>query len=135
MYIGEKKVKDSKVEDGKVNVVFEDDSQATFTPKMFEASLSQEPLDATKLQERRIVAVQVSIMNVFLEWDMKLADISKLLQWSTNYLMDKHERADEKLWGNTFQERTIGDLEGVLLRREGNPTPSEGTVSDLGAEG
>lgn len=112
-YIGEKKIK--SVEEGeRIKVIFEDDTSKTFPARMYEASLTHELIDATKLQERRLLAVQAAFMQLLLDWDIKLSDFPVLLQWSNNYLNDKHERADEKLWGNTYRERTIGDLENTL---------------------
>jgi len=123
MYIGKKKVKESHESDGRVKVIFEDGSEVAFTPKMFEASLSQEPLDDTLLQERRVVAVQTEIMKLLVDWDMKLVDIQRMYQMSANFIQQKHEFADEKFWGNTYLERTIGDIEKVFQRQsdKGNP--------------
>ena len=115
-FIGDRKIR-SIVEGEKVRVAFEDDSSVTLAPRMFEASVTHEPIDASKLQIRRALAVQAVLMQLLLDWDMKLSDIHPLLQWSSNYINDKHELADEKLWGNTAQERTIGDLESVLSRK------------------
>lgn len=124
LFIGEKKVKEYTEESEGVKVVFEDDSKTSFTRKMFEVSKSFEPLDETKLQERRILAVQAELMALLLSWDMKLFDIHKMLQWTSNFLNEKHELADEKLWGNSYTARTIGNLERVLLREEGNNNPA-----------
>lgn len=118
MYIGEKKIKQAINLDGKTKVVFEDDSEVTFPRKMYDASFTQEPVDATELQKRRVLAVQAEFMQLLLDWNMKLSDIPPLLNWSSNYIEHKHELADEKLWGNKYQDRTIEDLESVL-RREG----------------
>lgn len=120
-YIGEKKIKEHSLDSGRVKVVFEDDSETTFPQKMFDASVSQEPLNEALLQERRILMVQAELMNSLLSWEMRLTDIQRMLQWSSNFLNDKHELADEKLWGNKISERTIGDLERVL---RGNARPS-----------
>ena len=131
MYVGDKKIKNQQETDGRVRVTFEDDSTVTLTQKMFNASVSAEPLDATKLQERRVVAVQVEFMQLLLDWDMKLSDTPALLQWSANYLDQKHEFASEKLWGNKYKDRTIGDLEGILSAknsgRDNNAVASEGS--------
>ena len=117
MYIGEKKIKDQTEIEGKVKIAFEDGSTATFTKKMYEASFTMEPINLTKLQERRITAVQSEFMSLLLEWDIQLSDIPNFLQWSSNYIQHKHELADEKLWGNRYLERTIGDLEAVLQQK------------------
>lgn len=117
MYIGDKKIKNIEEIDGKVKVVFEDDSKTTLSRKMYDISLSLDISDATQLQERRVVAVQGEVMKIFLDWDVKLVDLQKLIQWSANFIQQKHEFADEKLWGNNYLERTIGDLERVLTEK------------------
>ena len=123
-YIGDKKIKEHSLDSGRVKVVFEDGSETTFSQKMFDASVSQEPLDATGLQERRILAVQAEFMTLLLSWDMKLVDIHRMLTWTSNFLNDKHELADEKLWGNSITNRTIGNLERVLTAGRGGGSSS-----------
>lgn len=124
LYIGEKLVVRQLGLDGdRVEITFDDKSVVVFPRKMFEASYSFEPTDATELQKKRVIAVQAEFMTLLLSWDMKLQDIFVLLNWSNNYLNDKHELADEKLWGNTNRERTIGDLERVLQTKSDTSDP------------
>ena len=117
MFIGEKLIKEDVKKDGRVEVTFEDDSRANFTKKMFDASFTLEPINASKLQERRILAVQAEFMQLLLDWEVKLSDLPPLLQWSANYIDQKHEFASEKLWGNKYNERTFGDLERILSEK------------------
>ena len=139
MFIGDKEIESTEELSGSVKVLFKDRSTLVLRKKMFDASLSLVTLDLTQLQERRIVAVQHEFMELLLDWGIKLADMPRLLQWTANYLQQRHETASDKLWGNHYDERTITDLNDVLfkdLRRgSSSPTTSEGIGSDSGNKG
>lgn len=127
-YIGDKAIQ--SFQDGeRVDITFEDGTHLQLPKKMYEASHTFEPIDATKLQERRVLALIPEMMRLFLEWEICIQDIEVLFAWTSNLINNKLGTANEKLWGGSIKERNLADIERVLAGNPGSEVRDNGDKS------
>lgn len=117
-YIGDKVVTNTQ-EDGRfIIVTFDDNSTLRLSKKMFEASLSLEPLDPSTLRDRQLHPVVAGMIGYLLEWDVKTSDLEYI---SAKLITSVHEwtkAADEIKWGKEKREVTMAELDTVLRGNE-----------------
>ena len=115
MYIGEKEIKEhSTGPDGWEIVTFKDGSVARFPKRMYDASVSTKPEDASAYRDRRVMAVVSEVVALFLLWDLKISEIDYLFGLTSNFLNEKLDHANQKLWKKSVIERTINDINDVM---------------------
>jgi hypothetical protein len=99
MYIGDKKIKESKETEEKtisgnpiVEVTFEDKSVQHFSKMMFDKIASKEKSDATQLRDKRLASVLKIVLAVLRDWGVTTGELpyfSVLLNQSLQYNADQ----------------------------------------------
>lgn len=81
-----------------LNVMFEDGSSEIFPERMLQFVATDEPLDPSALQDRRIFAITAEILKLFGEFDMKLSEWERIQFTIKASIDDNYENACEILW-------------------------------------
>lgn len=109
-----------------LKVIFVDGS-STLIPKItFDGIVTSEPIDATKLKDKRVVLIAQQVLNLFADYDLKLSDFELLHGTLKLSIDDSYGRATRKLWGT--DEKSMLDVDRVLVPRQPDgtiPTPTE----------
>jgi len=123
MFIGDKKINAPKSVPDEIefNVQFEDGIVVRMTKKMFEASVSEVPLDASALQDRRAAKVAGDILKLLLEWDIEMGDLKYILDLTYNSTVHWKEECEELLWQSKVNQIKLSKVNEVLdLKNKNN---------------
>lgn len=113
-FIGDKRIVD-ELEDGDfVVVTFKDGTSERMTKKMLELSRTRESTDLTTLWDRQLGAVTQDILQVMLDWNIKLGQLDYLFNLLKSSLEHNNEKAGNILWGKATAERSMVDVDEVL---------------------
>ena len=82
---------------------------------VFDTIKTDEPIDATKLQNLRLRSIVSKIIVLLTEDELTKDDIEALIQVKLPTSISKvKELAEEKLWGKKGYELTLLDMDNVL---------------------
>jgi hypothetical protein len=110
MYIGDKKIARAPESNDRVTVYFEDDTEATFTKRMFEAMKTEEPIDATGLRDRYCQVIAGDVLKVLLDWDIIWKDYQAIDTLVRLSLQEHVRSAEEKLWTKPLDKVRLSDI-------------------------
>lgn len=118
MYLGLKEIKNIVEENTAsagdiVHVVFVDGTAEILRKKLYDASVSPEPLDPTALRDLQMRPIAGDILLVLYEWDIRWSDYDFVDALVRNSLQEHMKMADAKLWGKHKQDVTIRDIDKV----------------------
>jgi hypothetical protein len=86
--------------------------------KMVESVLTDEPTDLTALRDNRIKPVAKAIMQLMLDWNLRVDEIDYLFALVNASFNQNLMAANGMLWGkqadNSIDERTTSDVDQVL---------------------
>jgi hypothetical protein len=85
---------------------FDDGSTELIPTIMYEAMMTDEPVDPSKLRDLRVMAISKAIVEVFAEYDMKLNEFDHVVQTLKMTLDENFGRATEILW-KTSEKRWL----------------------------
>jgi hypothetical protein len=105
-------------ENGFVDVKFIDGTSIELKPKMVESVLTDESIDLTKLREKRCFPVVVKILELFLDFNVKIDEIDFITQRVILSINESCKNGNDKLWGSQESDRTMNDVHQVLIKGE-----------------
>jgi len=116
MFIGDKEIeKTLGVENSEyTNIEFKDRTFANLSNKMFNASVSEVPLDASALQDKRAAEVVKDILSLLLEWDIEMGDLRYILDMCYNSTSNWKEYCEEQLWGSKVNVIRMSKIQEIL---------------------
>lgn len=134
-FYGPKEIKDI-IQDGenKSALVFTDDTQITLPNKMIAVAVTEEKSDLTKLRDARCFPVVAEILSVLHSWDVKIDEIDFIDSRVIISVNESMKRAESVLWGKTDDEKTMEDVNGVLIRKMQEEKDAAGVPSPFHPE-
>jgi len=125
IYIGDKKVKSTKVEDktylgkDRLKVTFDDDTTMLLPKESYDQIITEESIDASTLQHHRLKSIVSKMVVMITEEELSKDDIDTLIQVKLpSSILEAKKLADEKLWGKKDHELTLRDIDDVLSNGE-----------------
>ena len=153
IYVGTKKVKSNETLDKKLStdedlfkVDYEDGTSEVLTRKMFEGSISNEPVDDDDLLNSQFIAITTEILPILLNWGLKLNLIDTVLdrvgysvKMNTREVTDAvRDEVFDRVFGKKFEDVNLSDLDSVLrsgsyktITKETTPTEPKVTVDEV----
>lgn len=123
-YIGEKKIVSCCISENKtylgnrkVEICFEDESISEYPEDMLEYSVSDEPIDLTKLSDSRINPIVVKLLAIMTEAELTKDEVDRIigsrLSSTLNYTLNE---AIDKLFGKKVYNVTLKDIDDILKK-------------------
>jgi hypothetical protein len=126
-FYGQKEIKDIIADgDKKSVVIFTDDSQIVLPNKMIGVAVTDEATDLTKLRDLRCFPIVAEILEVLHSWDVKIDEVDFVDARVIISINESMKRAEKVLWGKGDDEKTMSDVNEVLLNKveeAGVPSP------------
>ena len=139
-YIGNKKIKESKVLDEKtpigsdiIEVEYVDKTKEILSKMMFDEIVSEKSCDLTDLRDKRVRPIVASVLLIFREWGIKVSEtayFSSLLNQSLDTNKDEAQKELWKKWKPTLQ--SLEDLDYITVDRVLKSIPSKDIPSPYG---
>lgn len=126
-YIGDKLILGvEKIEDktpigsDMVNVLFDNGTSKKYPTAMFNHVVTEEPIDATKLREKKVDPIVNQTIVLLQESDIIMDDIEYYINTLMASIDYKSTRANSKLYSvNHYGERSLLQIEEVLKDEQG----------------
>lgn len=125
-YYGQKEVEkigDVK-ESGLVDVTFKDGSVEELPQHNIPEIITDEPLDATALRDKRCFPVVAEILKVLLNANVHIDEIDFIAQRVIMSINESLKKGSEILWGASEDEKTMSHVQKVLMNTKVDGTPS-----------
>ncbi|MEK6830168.1 MAG: hypothetical protein AABY15_08695 [Nanoarchaeota archaeon] len=113
-YIGQKRIESYSDRGDRIAVVYKNGSTETFKKELFEEIKTSSPIDANSLQDKRVFPIVKMILELMLDWDIKIEDFEYILSKTRQSVEEGLVKANEKLWGNKIHDRKFSDVDKVL---------------------
>lgn len=116
MFIGEKEI-EGQIPSGDKNVfvTYKDGSSEIITKLMYDASITEEPLDPSALRDHQMKPIIIGIISLLLEYDVKASDVQYITALVITSLQEWEVEADKKLWNGVGKRQIkISDIDKVL---------------------
>ena len=122
-------------------VRFSEGGETKMTIKKFTAMQTTEKSDATAARAALAKEVATKIYALFMEYGLKFSEIDPVINESLRLINDGKNAALDILWGNEAYDRSLLDVNRVLLSKYGEDTStaeevtenSDGTAPDGGS--
>lgn len=119
-YYGDKKIETAQEEGERVIITFSDNTTLNIPKKLFEVSVSKEPLNPTQLWDKQLEPVAKETLELWLSWDIRLDQLDYLvLHYLKSSIESNHDKAGAKLWGKNKDERRLSDIDKILKSSDG----------------
>lgn len=140
VYVEEKKVKTVIPVEGETTplgeaiykITFEDDSEVVMSSRKFQAVQSLEQSDATTARNELAKEIGKQIYGLMVEYGLKFSEIDPVLNETVRLANDGQNTANDILWGNEAYDRSLLDVNRVLLTKYGKEE-TETSAGDDGA--
>lgn len=113
-FYGPKKIKSSDKAGGYIMLTFSDDSKVRISELIAENTVTDKACTLTDLRDKRLQPVAEKMLEMYLEYDIKVSELDFLTSLIITSLNDNLEKATDKLWGVTRLEKTFSDINSVL---------------------
>jgi len=128
LYFEEKKVKSVVPVDGQTTplgeaiytVTFEDDSSQVMTARKFAAMQTTEKSDATAARNELSKEMGKQMYGLMVEYGLKFSEIDPVINEVVRLANDGQNTANDILWGNEAYDRSLIDVNRVLLTKYGS---------------
>lgn len=115
-------------------IKFEDGTESKMTLRKFTAMQTDHKSDATAARAVLTKEVGSRIYGMMMEYGLKFAEIDPCLNETVRLINDGQNAALDILWGNEAYDRSLLDVNRVLLSKYGEETPetpadNDGTAS------
>ena len=143
VYVHEKLVKDVAISDEKTplgdsiyEITFDDDSKMTLTRAKFQAIQTLEKSDATEARTTMVRELGQKMYAMLCEYGVLMSEVDPTLNEIVRLTNDNQNHALDILWGKQHYDRSILDVNRVLLSKydpatqqevDLNPAPAEDT--------
>lgn len=136
VYIADKKVKSVEPSDSVTplkdviyDITFEDDSKTKLTRAKFQAVQTIEKSDATEARNALVKELGQKIYAVMCEYGVLLSEIDPVLNEVVRLTNDNQNHALDILWGKEHYDRSLLDVNAVLLSKYDPETEQEVDLS------
>jgi hypothetical protein len=132
-FIGDKKIKETFVADRKtylgkevLAIIYEGNQTGELPAELAEKMATDEPTDATTLRDMQVNSVVEKMLAILLDSEIKIADVEYTLSKTSSSLQISLDKATEILWGKDLYERTLADINKVLIiKQDGTTKPTK----------
>lgn len=115
-FIGQKKIKDTKIESNLVRVEYEDGLKEVFSKLMYDAIVSEEACDLTKLRDKRVQPIVKAVLGVLKDWGIKLGEIQYMSTLLNQSLQFSEDEATRELWSKYLPNiKSMDDVDMLSL--------------------
>jgi hypothetical protein len=119
-FYGQKEIDDiNPLDDKKSVLLFKDNSQIVLPNKMIGVAVTDEATDLTKLRDLRCFPVVAEVLEVLHSWDIKIDEVDFVDARVIISINESLKRAEKVLWGKGDDEKTMSDVNGILLSKIG----------------
>jgi hypothetical protein len=119
-FYGQKEIDDiNPLDDKKSVLLFKDNSQIVLPNKMIGVAVTDEVTDLTKLRDLRCFPVVAEVLEVLHSWDIKIDEVDFIDARVIISINESLKRAEKVLWGKGDDEKTMSDVNGILLSKIG----------------
>lgn len=134
LYFEDKLIKDAVVVEGETTplgdpvylLTFEDWSTLKVSQAKYKALRTTEKSDATKARNSLVEVVGKKLYAIMMEYGLKLSEVDPVLNETVRLVNDGQNLANDTLWGNTMYDRSLLDVNRVLLTKYAEPeTPAK----------
>ena len=126
-YYGDKEIVSigDKSVDGLHLVKFKDDTTTELSDLTISNAVTDKPIDATSLREKRCFPVVAEILKILLNANVHISEIDFITQRVIMSINESCRIGNEKLWGVSEQEQTMIQIQRVLIpeKEQGVPSP------------
>lgn len=137
LYVEEKKVKAVTPVEGEETplgepiflITFEDDSSTKMTSRKFQSMQTLEKSDATSARNALTKDLGQQIYALMMEYGIKFAEIDPVLNEVVRLVNDGQNAALDILWGTDAYDRSLLDVNRVLLTKYGEESPENNDES------
>lgn len=136
VYIEEKKVVNATpiedttpAGDAIYKIKFDDESEVTMTNRKFQAIQTIEKSDATSARAALTKEVGKRMYALLMEYGVKFSEIDPILNETVRLVNDGQNAALDILWGNEGYDRSLLDVNRVLLTKYGEETATDNDES------
>lgn len=130
-YYGEKEIESSREDPcnpDRLILSFKGGSGIELSKLLANEVITNEPLDATKLRDKRCFPVVAQILNVLLNYDIHMSEIDFIYQRVIMSVNESIAKADGIIWGKDRNYRSMSDVDRVL---RSVPKPEDGIPSPI----
>jgi hypothetical protein len=111
-------------------VTFEGGVKSLLSEKKINCLVKQEKHDATASRQYLVDEVGRTLYAVMMEYGLCFSEIDPVLNEIVRLANDGQNLANDHLWGNKAYERTLLDVNKVLLAHAESQTPIEEPIAD-----
>ena len=104
----------SEVGKDKVKLTFAEESPIELPKKMFEVVQTNKPIEEGELRDQRLVPIAHQILLALLSWDIKIDEISPLMDRIVVSVNEFTAEAENIRMGNLRSERTMSQIDFIL---------------------
>ncbi len=127
-YYGDREIDSigDKKEDGLFTVTFTDKSVAELSQRSIAEVVTDSPIDATALRDKRCFPIVAEILKLFLDENVHIYDVDFICQRVIMSINESCKVGNAKLWGASEMEQTMSQIHKVLMtcsKEEGIPSP------------
>lgn len=136
MYIGQKKIKETKVAEKTSNgievveVQYEDETKERFSKLMFDTIASETSCDATQLRDKRIQPIVKAVLEILRDWGIKLSELQYMSLLLDTSIKENEKEAMRELWSERLpdlldtEDIDMITIDAVLKSKKEKPIPS-----------
>lgn len=116
VYFGDKEVKSTaESENGKVGILFVDDTNLTIPKWEFEIGQSEESRDLMWIKNARCNKITEKLLGIMLEMNVRLEDLNLISMKLTESVKQNYQKAIDKKFGKTKNELAFVDIDSALV--------------------
>lgn len=109
-------------------VLYKDGTSEEIPDEIYLELISETPYDASERQAKTAKVITKKILEVLLDFEAKIFDVNYILNQVEASIHDSIEKSNTKLWGKEFFNRTLLDMNKILLNEQSKTTTdSDGT--------
>lgn len=125
-YYGDKEIVSigDENKDGLRLVTFKDGSFVELSNITISNAVTDKPLDATSLREKRCFPVVAEILKVLLNANVHVAEVDFIMSRVIMSINESCKVGNEKLWGASQEEQTMVQIQRVLMKEKEQGVPS-----------
>ena len=109
-----------EIGEDRVRLNFEDEQPVELPKKMFEVVQTNKPIEVGELRDKRLILIANQILTVLLGWDIKIDEISPLMDRIVISVNEFTSEAENIKMGNPRSERTFTQIDSILRNGKNN---------------
>ena len=124
----------SEIDKDRVKLTFAEEKPIELPKKMFEVVQTQKPIEDGELRDKRLILIANQILAIILELDIKIDEISPLMDRIVISVNEFTAEAENIKMGNPRSERTFIQIDSILrngknTKKGDSETPANKSIS------